>query len=804
MADHWVGLYFGGKLTVNSTMFDQHTLEVLEFPKIISLISGKCRTPYGKEIVKWLAPLEDVSEIRRRGTEISQMKDIIEFGPAFPLARLENARELLKRAEVENVFLEPQEILTVVELVEVSIEIHEYDEENREKFPAIAEYITEVRAFPELRKEIRRAIDEDGEIRDNASQELKKIRNSLAENKRRILQHLERIQAGQTRQPGMQDDVVTMRNGRYVISVPSNRYQANMGILHDRSQTGMTLYVEPQETVEMNNRINMLKQEERLEIDRILRAITGEIGRRSEALLENTRLIGKLDAAYACAQLSRRIHGNQPLTGEQASLDLKEARHPLLITQSDQIDRVVASSIAIDGSRQVILITGPNTGGKTILLKTVGLAVAMFQSGLHIAAGDQSSIGLFEDVLADIGDEQSIELSLSTFSSHMTNIVRGVRQASENTLLLFDEIGAGTDPKEGAALAEAVILEGIRKGARILATTHYSQLKTLATEHAEIENASLEFNRKTLQPTYKLQVGIPGSSYAVEIAGRLGLDPAVCRHAARLVGSGERSLSGLISSLESELATVRRDGTELSERLERVRELEEYYERENKKLETAVESEKKKSLEDTQTFLDETRREIENLVAEIRKSKAKPEAVKRFHRSLHEKQGRLNKMKNRLEDTPVEPTSFTVGDSVEILSLGQQGEITDLISQERVRVKVGNIFTTVERRNLRKTEGLSSGKPKVTVSGPSLGGGISPEIHLRGMTGEEAVEALDKYLDQAVLSGLKQVYVVHGKGTGALRKVLSTFLRGRPDVESIRLGDWNEGGAGVTIVKLMS
>ncbi len=785
-------------------MVDQHTLQILEYPKIIARIAGKCRTPYGADEISRIRPLYDRTEIERKSLEISQMRDIISFGIAFPLARMENCRDLLKRSQTEGVFLDPEQILHVLELVDISIDLNGYDREGREKFPTIAEYLTRIRAFPELQKEIRRAIDDTGEIKDSASPKLKQLRAEFADSKRRIISRLTSIQADHPRQAGMQDDVVTMRNGRYVITIPSSQYRNSMGILHDRSQTGATLYIEPQETVELNNRLGLLSQEERLEIDRILRAITAEIAQRSEPLMENTRLIGRLDAIYSCAAFSKETNGSRPIIAEQASLDLIDARHPLLLVKAENAESVVPNSIALTSERQAVLITGPNTGGKTILLKTVGLAVLMAQSGLHISAEEKSSVGIFEHVFADIGDEQSIELSLSTFSSHIGNIVQGIHKASPQTLLLFDEIGAGTDPKEGSALAEAIILYALKRGARLLVTTHYSQLKTLPMDHAEMENASLEFDRKTLAPTYRLQIGLPGSSYAIEIATRLGLPKAVCDQASHLVGSGEKSLANLISSLESDLAVVRKDRAELTDRLDEARRLETQYKAQVEHLTKNADAEKQKALAETEKFLDETRRDIEQLVAEIRTTKADPQAVKEFHRTIQDRAKKLRKKRSASEGPATPPDRFEVGDRVEIISLQQKGEIDALIGDNRARVKVRNIHTTVDIRNLRKID--ESGAAPTAATGGATRTTVqqaeTPEIHLRGMTAEEAIDALEKYLDRAVLAGLSQVYVVHGKGTGALRRALTEYLQGHPEVASVRMGNWNEGGAGVTIVKL--
>jgi len=783
-------------------MIDKHTIATLEFPKIINLITGRAYTPYGKEEIARLAPLFDKEEIDRRQLEISQMKDIIDFGHAFPLYSLDDCREQIKQTTVEGHFLEPKEIKRISELVAVSIEIHNYDKEGREKFPAIVEYITKIRAFPELRKEIDRTFDEQDNIKDNASPQLKKIRLQLNDTRNRITTLLGKVLASQHKQAGWQDDVITIRNGRYVIPVPSSQYKNDLGILHDRSQSGATLFVEPGTSVELNNRINILQQEERLELDRILRALTREIGQRAEPLLENTRLIGKLDAIYACAQFSRMIHGNRPVIIDEPSFDLKNSRHPLLIVQFKDFVQVVPNDINLNQTHQVVLVTGPNTGGKTILLKTIGLSVLMAQAGLHIAADEKSEIGIFKNVFADIGDEQSIELSLSTFSSHIRNIINGLNNADNDVLLLFDEIGAGTDPREGSALAEAIIHHVIQNKTRLVATTHYSHLKTLAMDFPEIENASLDFDLETLAPTYHLNLGIPGSSFAVEIASRLGMPDSICKKASSLIGTDEKSLSVLISSLEAELAKVKDDRTKLTEKLTRVEELERLYRIKSETLYEDIEKEKKEMLAETEKFMDFTRREVENLVAKIRSSQASQKAVKDFHHNLQKREKHLDKLKKQFEPESIEPSVFNIGDSVKILSLNQEGEIDSLIGKDKAKIRVGNVTTTVELRNLQKISKSKDKHQPVITDNILADETLSPEIHLRGMTVEEAIENLEKYLDRAIIAGLRQIYVIHGKGSGVLRRTLTEYLKNHPDVDALRLGNWNEGGAGVTIVKL--
>ncbi len=780
-----------------------HSLKILEYPKIIALVEGKCLTPYGKDEVRKLRPLHDRDTIQRRHSEISQMRDIINFGDPFPLYRMEDCRELVQKSRLENSLLETKEILEVLQLVTASIDISGYNKDGRENFPLITEYLQQVRAFPELRREIDRTIDENGNIRDNASRKLKEVRAELSASKQKIIKRLEQILNQHTKQAGWQDDIVTLRNDRYVIGIPTSQYRSDMGILHDRSQTGATFYVEPKETVDLNNRINMLCQEEREEMIRILKALTAEIGQRAEALSNNIRLIGKLDSIHAAATFSNLIGGSQPQVVAEPVFDLTEARHPLLVIQFGDRQRVVANSISLDESRQAVLVTGPNTGGKTVVLKSIGLSILMAQSGLHIAANPRSTVGIFKDIFADIGDEQSIELSLSTFSSHIRNIINGLNGAAADTLLLFDEIGAGTDPKEGSALAEAIILYTLEKGSKLVVTTHYSQLKTLAMEYPQLENASLQFDRETLAPTYELKLGLPGASYAVEIAGRLGMPLPICDRASRLIGGGEKSLDKLIRSLEEELKQLTRDRTEQEEKLKIARELENYHRKQSEHLRTEVEAEKKKALKETENFLEQTRKDIEKLVSDIRTSKASDESVKGFHRRLKQSEKSVRERLRGVSARQVSHAEYRVGDRVEILSLNQRGEIEQLVGQDRAKVKVGNVYTTVELRNLKHVVSDESDR-KSTSAGVSYSATDAPEreIHLIGMTGEEAIEELEKFLDRSVVAGLHQIYVVHGKGTGALRRKLTEYLQSHPTVASVRLGDWNEGGAGVTVVKL--
>jgi DNA mismatch repair protein MutS2 len=782
--------------------FDSHTLEVLEYPKIVSILGGLCLTSYGKAVIAGYAPMTDNERIRIRLDEIFQMQDIVRFGEAFPLYQLEDAACSVKKSMTPGIFLEPMEFLHIRELLDVSSALHDYAELEREKFPRIDAYLIQISPFPEIKKEIDKAIDHDGSVKDNASSELKRIRHDIAEIKRKIIGRLERLLADRHKTPGWQDDMVTVRDGRYVIPVIAGQFRNDSGIIHDRSQSGATLFVEPNDIIEANNNFGILLQDERIEIDRILRRLTALIGEVAGKLLKNCELIGELDAIHASANLGIKIGSQRPVISGKSNFNLITARHPLLLYYTKEKESIVPSNISLENGRLSIIITGPNTGGKTVLLKTVGLLILMAQTGLPIPADSKSTIGIFKNIIADIGDEQSLELSLSTFSSHIRQIIYAVRHSGPDTLVLLDEIGAGTDPKEGAALAEAILVKMIGLEAKTIVTTHYSQLKTMPMLYPEIENASFEFDRASLRPTFRLMTGIPGASYAVEIARRLGMPDDIADNASRLLGKGERSLTGLIESLEKDLTTLRKDKTSLEEKLKSTDQLEKFYHTQLDKLKEEIDQSKKKHLKELEDILSQTRTEVEHLVKSIRETKASPESVKEFHKFLKNKRDQLGHLNAKHFSRPATDDTPAIGDTVVIDSLRKEGELVELLGDNRAKVRIGNMLMTVDLIDLKKV--IKPGKSFVASSNANMREMTAPgpEIHLRGMTVDEAQEALDKFLDSAILLGMNQIYVVHGKGTGALRKSMTEFLKQHSAVASFRLGDWNEGGDGVTIVTL--
>ena len=782
------------------------TLEALEFPKIIAAIVGRSLTPYGSELTQQIQPLQDIVEIRRRLAEAQQMRDILLFGAPFPLERLDDIRNALHRATIEGSRIDIGDFRKIQLTLDVIAKLRAFNKGERENMPDLAKHLEALGTFTDMRDAIERTFDKYGEIKDTASSALRKIRSDIADTRRKVISKLESALRSRSKTDGFQDDVVTQRNNRYVIPVPANLYRASDGILVDHSQSGATVFIEPQFAVELNNRLTKALKDERLEIERILIELTAEVSAVSKPLADSVEIIGALDSLHAQALFAVKIGSVAPRLTDKPNFDFVKARHPLLLYYTDNKEDVIPLDLQLDEAHQGVLITGPNTGGKTVAMKTVGLLIAMTQSGLLISADERSTIGIFEDIFADIGDEQSLELSLSTFSSHITRVIEAVKAANEHCLLLFDEIGAGTDPAEGAALAEAIIIEALESGARLIATTHYSQLKTLPLERPELENCSLEFDRESLLPTYRLQLGLPGSSYAIEIAERLGMPKRVIDRASAGLDSAERSLAELIATMEEQLKQVRADSATLSDKLTKAETEERRLQERLDSLDEELQEKRATTLAETEQLLHESRQEIERLVKEIRETNADKGAVKAAHHALKEKTQRLaqaHKSSRTQHKRPTRTEELGIGDQVWINSLRISGEIAEFVGKDKLRIRVGNMLNLVGRDDVIRADVSTPGaRPRRDPIGLRAETAAAPEIHLRGLTVEEAQEKLDKFLDKAVLTEMSQVYVIHGKGTGTLRKALTAFLKAHPAVKGVRLGDWNQGGAGVTVVQL--
>jgi len=790
---------------------DAHSIKVLEFPRLREIIGGMTLSPFGRRRIDELYPGLQHPLIERSLRQSAQMRDIIHFEEALPLIRIDDISEAIEKSRIEGVHLEPKVLLQIKLVLDTIISLSAYGKppERAENFPDIVEILSGLHPKRNISVVVGRAIDPAGEILSSASSRLAAIRREISDTEAQLKQHLIKILGSRRKHAGWTDDVITIRDGRYVIPVLSGEFRNEEGIVHDKSQSGATLYVEPSSAIPINNKLRQTRQDERLEIDRILRELTAMVGEAADDIMADLEAYGLLDGIHAKATFALKIGAVAPHIVQDSQLRLVDARHPFLIYAAGSSQGVVPLSVTLDRGTQGILITGPNTGGKTVALKTIGLLTLMTMSGLEIPAHHSSTIGIYDQVYADIGDEQSLELSLSTFSSHIRNIIAAVKDANERTLVLFDEVGAGTDPKEGASLAEVIILNLLERGCNLIATTHYSQLKTLPLEHPGLVNASLEFDRENLRPTFRLKLGVPGSSYAIDIARRLGLPDELADRAAQLLGSQERSLDSLIEKFDRDLDRLHQSRTELEERLARARDSEQQFESQKAELAARQQEIVKAFAEKYEIQLLEAKREIDRLVKDIRQSQAESKKIKESQTALRKQQNQVAEVRKAFSPSKeLDGRLLRKGDVVWIEKFGAEGEVVEMIGDKKARVAVGAAFITVDTIDLVRKESLSKIPKKGTTKGSgtvrstATGGEFNPELMLRGLTVEEALEKVDKFLDDAVLAGVGEVYIIHGKGTGTLRRHLSQYLKNHAMVESIRIGDWNEGGLGVTIARL--
>lgn len=663
-----------------------------------------------------------------------------------------------------------------------------------------------------LEDEIDRCILSEDEMADNASPELKQIRRAILRQNDALKSKINHIINSAENRTMLQDAIVTVRDGRYVIPVKQEHRGKFPGIVHDQSSTGATVFIEPQVIVNLNNELRQLELQEKAEIERILAELTARVAEHYHDLLNNQKLLVQLDVIMAKGKLSMLQHGEEPQISEDGELVLKEARHPLLDPK-----KVVPIDLSIGGSYNTLVITGPNTGGKTVTLKTAGLLSMMAQTGLHIPAAGGSRIPVWKDIFADIGDEQSIEQSLSTFSSHMTNIVDIVKHAGEGCLVLVDELGAGTDPTEGAALAIAILEDLEKKGAATIATTHYTELKKYAISTEGVENASMEFNVETLSPTYRLAIGVPGKSNAFEISQKLGLPGEIIETSRRLLDGGDIQFEEVISALEADKKAAEEERDEAVRLNQEMKIRKEELEQQAKKLEEKKTEILNKAKEEARQILQEAKDVSKEVQEELRELK-KIESLGQRNRIFDENRKKLRdaagkyreKVIREVNDNPVSAEELRLGDRVKVLSLGQNGEIVTLPDEKgELTVQVGILKAKVNLDDIMLIEGgaLDVNRPrKVRKNYGSMyktkTQNVSISIDVRGKSLDDAVMDVDKYLDDATMAGLKEVTIIHGRGEGILRKGLQEMMRSHKHVKRFRKGNFDEGGDGVTVVTL--
>ncbi len=792
--------------------FSERTIHSLEFDKICELLATFAPTDGSKQMARMLTPAVELDTVLLRQRKTTDAKRLCDAKGMPTFGGVKDISDSCERAD-KGAVLTPAELLSVAAVLRTSRSLIDYCHGNHLFDTVLDEIFDRLMPNRTLEDRISRSIISEELIADEASDTLAGIRRQIRITNNKIKETLQKYIQGGSHSKYLQENIVTTRNGRYVIPVKAECKNEIKGLIHDTSSSGATIFVEPAAVVDANNELRVLESKEEHEIERILSSLSAAVADISSALLLNYRNITELAFAFAAAQMSYAINGTSPTVTEERMIHLKRARHPLI-----EKSRVVPINVLLGDGYDTMIITGPNTGGKTVTLKTLGLFTLMAQSGLHIPADEGSVVALCENVLVDIGDEQSIEQSLSTFSSHMVNIVSFMDKVSSRSLVLFDELGVGTDPVEGAALAVSIIDNVRGRGAMCAATTHYAELKAYALDTRGVCNASCEFDVETLKPTYKLIIGTPGKSNAFAISEKLGLSREIIENAERYVSTDNRKFEDIIGQLEA--ARI-----EMEKNREETEAMRADYER------FKAESEKiiKKRLEDSKRELEKAQQRAASMVASARASsdfimeqmdklkKAKDSerlgdelqstrrAVREHLRANSEK---FDPVEKKTDENYVLPRKLKKGDEVIIMTLGSSATLLeDPDKSGNVRVQAGILQTRVKIKDLKLKENepvVQSGDKKIKTSSYTVSRSTSfkDEIDLRGMTGDEAWLAVDKYFDEAILFGFRRVRLIHSKGTGALKSALWKFLKGDKRISSFRIGQFGEGDGGVTVVEL--
>jgi DNA mismatch repair protein MutS2 len=789
---------------------DFSAMSLLELDKILEQIAGVALCPISAEQIRALRPLAEASQIQRRLDEATEMRAVLDFDEHFPLNAFPDLRPALQHLGIANRSLEIHQLIELAQFLANVRRVSHYLIARREKYPLLAEIAQPLTALQEVETAIENAISfTDGSIKDSASPVLarvrKEIRRAMAEARERLQSIVKKLAARDM----LQEEVITFRDGRLVLML-KDEYRARVpGLVHDESASGRTLFVEPMESVEMNNRIRQLQSAEREELERILLELSNRLRLHLPKVQENLARLVQLDAIHAQAHFSRQLDGAAAQLQKDGRLKLAGARHPLLLLSSKKARaQVIPLDLELGGETVTLILTGPNAGGKTVTLKTVGLLALMTLCGLHIPAQPESEMPIFRRIFVDIGDRQSIEEDLSTFTSRLARVVEILRHAREGDLVLVDEIGSGTDPEAGAALAIAVLQELTRRRGMTLVTTHHGALKTFAHETPGVANGSMAFDRETLRPTYQFRPGVPGASYAFEIAARLGLQQEVIETASRFVGKEKGNIESLLAELEAKLEEQRQSAEKLKLEETRYTALAKLYEDRLNALKSQERELKQKAVAESEAIVQRANAAIEKAVREIREQAASREAIQSAKKELQAVQQEIAQEKRQLpaEAPAAEAPLQEARPGMRVKWLKQNAAATVLEppdSSRRVLVEVGTLRARVPLAELRLHQAASQARleplPKIRGSDAPA---TLPEIDLRGMRVDEALAAVDKFLDGALLAGWNEVRLIHGKGTGALRQSISNFLKKHPQTQRFHEAAMGEGDYGVTVVEL--
>ena len=796
---------------------NKKVLKTLEYDKILEQLSQFASCEETKERCLNLQPLTDMNTLNDLQTTTEDALNRLYKSSDITFAGIRNINASLKRLDIGG-SLNMVELLHICYLLEVAKRAKAYDRSDRseEKTDSLTPFFSQIEPLTPLHEEIRRCILSEEEVADDASPALFKIRKSIRGMNDRIHAQLTSIMNNSTTRTYLQDAVITMRDGRYCLPIKSESKTQVPGMVHDQSSSGSTLFIEPMAVVNLNNELRELFMKEKEEINLILIKLSNMVAEHSAALMNDYQVLAELDFIFAKASLAKTYNGVAPIFNEKGVINIRKGRHPLLDAK-----KVVPIDVRLGGDYKQLIVTGPNTGGKTVSLKTVGLLTLMGQSGLHIPAGDRSELAIFEEVFADIGDEQSIEQSLSTFSSHMVNIIRILEKADDRSLVLFDELCAGTDPTEGAALAIAILHKLHQYGSAVMSTTHYSELKVYALTTNGVENACCEFNVETLSPTYRLLIGIPGKSNAFAISSKLGLADNIIADAKERIGEKDADFEDLLANLETSRLTIEKEQLEINQYKTEIENLKKKLEAKQESLDQRKDKILREANEEALQILKEAKDLADETIRNFNKYGTGTAPMSQMEKErtnvrnkMSEKEKRLANVKKQETANHNVPKKLRIGDTVKVLSMNLKGTVHTLPNAKGdLYVQMGILRSLVnindltllndepspiaKKYGLGKTKG-AGGSGKIKMSKSST---ISTEINLIGLTTDEAIAKLDKYLDDAYIAHIPSVRIVHGKGTGALRSAVQNHLKRLKYVKSYHLGEFGEGDAGVTIAE---
>jgi DNA mismatch repair protein MutS2 len=771
----------------------------LEFDKVKRNMQRYALSDFGREHIENLVPSSESGTIKRNLTFVSEMKTLLESDEPLPLDTINDIRLGLQRSSIENYVLSPEELRSISCVLESSRRIQIYFVRREKCYPQLFAMLKDIHINKVLEYNINQAIDEEGKVKNSASKELATVRRQIVERNESLRKNLESILQKFVDKGWAQEEIITTRDGRMVVPVKSEHKNHVPGFIHSSSSSGATVFIEPTETLELNNDILTLYFQEQREIEKILRELTNQVRGAKENILFNVKVLGELDFIYAKAKYSIQIIGAEPQIKSSGTLKLIAARHPILL-QKHKREEVIQLDIEIGNDFNTLIITGPNAGGKSVAMKTAGLLSLLAQSGCHIPASPESEIRIFTDIFVDVGDEQSIENDLSSFSSHLSNLKIILENTNDSSLVLIDEIGSGTDPAEGSSLAAAILEKLSTVGCITIATTHHGMLKAFAFETPLIQNGAMEFDQETLRPTYRFVHGIPGSSYAIEMADRLDFPKETVARSKEFMGSDANKLENLIIDLEHRSQEMKRDFDEVQKDKNRLTQLIELYENRVSGLEREIREMKARALEEAQLIIKKANAAIENTVREIREHAAEKSIIKLVKEDVRQLEEEFNQLKKVLSPIDVNNIIFNIGDNIHLKNSNAVGEIVSIVDKDHYLVLIGDLKMRLTRDEID----LAPSPAAQRITPPSITGSndIKREIDLRGMYGDEAISVVDKFIDNAILSGLHRVDIIHGKGTGSLRLKVTDYLKGNNRIKTFRLGEWNEGGTGVTVVEL--